>query len=256
MIWPDLKHKFKINFFEFYLLYLYFSPYGGQPVESLYAMPTSYAQTYPGFWAQQPGHSPPPPTESSNGANSPVPVHPGAIQYPQNGSPGSIGVHGQYIITQPGVYPNQGFGQLISQPEYIKTEEGEEQPVEIVPAHNSGHVQYHQVTPNGMIYQPLEHAQYYVHDPAITQPGVPGAPNEEPNVAQLGTPQHQESYDSQSGLEPQSSPSNGQYSPGGHFQDFKNEASPDFQNNTTLSSSSDYAEKQSIWNCIFTVTAI
>ena len=95
-----------------------------------------------------------------------------------------------------------------------------------------------------MIYQPLEH--YYVNDPAIAQPGVPGAPNEEPNVAQLGTPQHQESYDSQSGLEPQSSPSNGQYSPGGHFQDFKNEASPDFQNNTTLSSSSDYAEKQSI----------
>lgn len=207
-------------------------------------MPTSYQTPYAGYWAQQPGHSPPPATESSNGANSPVPVHPGSIQYPQNGSPGSMAVHGQYIITQPGVY-NQGFGQLISQPEYIKTEEGEDVPVSVVDAHNSGHVHYQQVAPDGMIYQPLNH--YYVSDPALPQGTVPGqAPSEETNVAQLGTPQHQDSYDSQSALEQQSSPSNGQYSPGGHFQDFKNEASPDFQNNTTLSSSSDYAEKQSI----------
>lgn len=223
-------------------MYSQYSSYAGQPVEAVY-MPGYNPQF--GYttaaWATQ--HSPPQPQNEANGTNSPVPSH--GIQYPaQNQSPHSMHqIQGQYIITQPGVtYPNPAqFGQLVAQPEFIKSEDVSDEPADVIPQQQ--HVHYQQVVQHGtdgMIYQPLNH--YYIADHQQQ-------PTQETEVQHLGTPQNVENYENHPSLEhPQHSPVGApHHSPGNHYAaDYnKPDGSPDFQNNTTLSSSSEYASVSS-----------
>ena len=211
---------------------------------------------YTAAWATQ--HSPPQVQAEGTDSNSPIAAH--AIQYPQNNSPHSMHqIQGQYIITQPGVgYPAPTqFGPLI-QPEFVKSEDasGEEQsPVEI--QHQQVHYQPLQVQHGGegMIYQPLNH--YYITDPqhqaqqqSVGGVVAPGSGAAEGEVQHLGTPQNVDTYETHQLEHGQHSPSAGHHSPG-HVQ-FNTDAyakteaaSPGFQNNTTLSSSSEYASVSS-----------
>jgi len=151
-------------------------------------------------------------------------------------------IQGQYIITQPGVaYPNPTqFSQLI-QPDFIKSEDvsGEESG-EVLPQQH--HVQYQQVVQHGadgMIYQPLNH--YYIADHQHP-------PTQEPEVQHLGTPQNVEFENHQLEHQQHSPVADHHHSPSNPYTAdpyTKPDGSPDFQNNTTLSSSSEYASVSS-----------
>ena len=197
---------------------------------------------YTAAWTAQHSPTSTQQTQETNGSNSPVPAH--GIQYPpQNQSPHAMHqIQGQYIITQPGVaYPNPTqFSQLI-QPDFIKSEDvsGEESG-EVLPQQH--HVQYQQVVQHGadgMIYQPLNH--YYIADHQHP-------PTQEPEVQHLGTPQNVEFENHQLEHQQHSPVADHHHSPSNPYTAdpyTKPDGSPDFQNNTTLSSSSEYASVSS-----------